>query len=189
MQAEPQVQATSEVELVRLKLEPLDPAAFEPFGTVIQEGSPGYPDIDGDPIIAMLFTNNQHCLWNIIAYHHAYNQTFIPLIGPLCVCVTPVPTAAPTGDRMIVDYAATRAFRVDVGQAVELKRGVGHNAFPATAQGCRFITVTRRLPPEMEQRLITSAKEVDNDISEFDVPGNELINLPKQDGRAFFIEL
>jgi hypothetical protein len=29
---------------------------------------------------------------------------------------------------------------------------------------------------------------VDNDISEFDVPGNELVNLPKQDGRAFLIE-
>ena len=181
-----EVQLPADVELVNLKVEPLDAEAFEPFGKVIREGTAGYPDIDGDACVVMLTSNKRDSLWNVIAYHHDYNQTFIPIINPLLVCVTPVPVPSKDGERMIVDYDATRAFLVNVGEAVELKRGVGHNAIPATDQGVRFITVTRRIPEELERMLIS--KEVDNDIEEFDVPGNELINLPRQDGRAFFIE-
>jgi ureidoglycolate hydrolase len=178
-----------DVELVPLKVQPLDVDAFEPFGKVIRQGTAGYPDIDGDSCVVLLELekNKTDLLWNVIAYHHDYNQIFIPLINPLVMCVTPIPTPAASGDGMTVDYEATRAFLVNVGEAVELKRGVGHNAIPATDQGCRFITVTRRLPEELERMLIS--KEVDNDIEEFDVPGNELINLPKQDGRAFLIEV
>jgi ureidoglycolate hydrolase len=179
-------QLPEDVELVSLKVEPLDVEAFEPFGKVIREGTAGYPDIDGDACVVMLTSNKRDSLWNVIAYHHDYNQTFIPIVNPLVVCVTPIPVPSEDGERMIVDYDATRAFLVNVGEAVELKRGVGHNAIPATDQGVRFITVTRRIPEELERMLIS--KEVDNDIEEFDVPGNELINLPRQDGKAFFIE-
>lgn len=178
--------STSDVELVNLKVEPLDVDAFEPFGKVIRQGTAGYPDIDGDACVVLLESDKRDSLWNVIAYHHDYNQTFIPLVNPMVMCVTPIPVPSDDGERMIVDYDATRAFLVEVGQAVEIKRGVGHNAIPATDQGCRFITVTRRIPEELERILISKA--VDNDIEEFDVPGNELINLPKQDGRAFFVE-
>ena len=177
---------TTDVELVHLKVEPLDVEAFAPFGTVIREGTAGYPDIDGDPSVYMLTSNKRDSLWNVMAYHHSYNQTFIPLVNPMVMCVSPAPVRSEDGQRMIVDYKATRAFLVNVGEAVEIKRGVGHDAIPATDEGCRFITITQRLPEALERVLIS--KEVDNDMEEIAVDDIELINLPEQDGRAFFLE-
>jgi ureidoglycolate hydrolase len=85
-----------EEQSIKLKLQPLTPEAFKPYGTVLENKQPVIPEVEpgaGRVAIELLKfkrpTNPRRI--SMMATHFSYNQTFIPLRGTMALIVAPPP--------------------------------------------------------------------------------------------------
>ena len=75
-----------EEQTIKLKLQPLTPEAFKPYGQVLENRQPVLPEVEpGEGRVAIELlkfkrpTNARRI--SMMATHFSYNQTFIPLRG------------------------------------------------------------------------------------------------------------
>ncbi len=139
-------QAVAE-EAVKLKVRPLTPEAFRPYGQVLERGQLIYPEVE-EGRVAMELLRTRHRpngrQTTQLAVHFTYNQTFIPVQGSMVLIVAPPPVdreADPSTYDFDFDQAA--AFVVEPGQVAFIDKGVWHNAV-AMGLECTFINVTRK---------------------------------------------
>lgn len=129
---------------ITVKVQPLSPEAFRPYGQVLESRNPLYPQVDdGQSSVVMLQLNQHPKRIGMMAFHFSYNQTFIPVIGAMVLVVAPPPRnheADPAAYE--VDYERVAAFLVEPGQAVLIDKGTGHNVVPLAAE-CTAISVTK----------------------------------------------
>ena len=82
----------------KLKLQPLTPEAFKPYGQVLENRQPVLPEVEpGEGRVAIELlkfkrpTNARRI--SMMATHFSYNQTFIPLRGTMALVVAPPPAS------------------------------------------------------------------------------------------------
>ena len=139
-------------EVVKIKVQPLDEEAFKPYGTVLKQKQPIFPEVEpGEGRVAMELLRVKRGRSNRIeelAIHYSYNQTFIPVKGSMILVVAPAPPkAGKSQSDYPVDYDKLAAFVVEPGQAAFIEKGVWHGAAVPGAE-CEFINVTRKNPGE-----------------------------------------
>src|SRR6202043_2038462 len=78
--------AAMEEQTIKLKLQPLTPEAFKPYGQVLENRQPVLPEVEpGEGRVAIELlkfkrpTNARRI--SMMATHFSYNQTFIPCAG------------------------------------------------------------------------------------------------------------
>ena len=139
---------------ITVKVQPLSPDAFRPYGQVLESRHPLYPEVDGgQSSVVMLQLKQRSERIGMMAFHFSYNQTFIPVQGAMVLVVAPPPRnreADPTAYE--VDYERVAAFVVEPGQAVLIDKGTGHNAIPLAAE-CMAISVTKNHGAGIHQLL------------------------------------
>src|SRR5882762_9784188 len=147
-----------EEQTIKLKLQPLTPEAFKPYGQVLENRQPVLPEVEpGEGRVAIELlkfkrpTNARRI--SMMATHFSYNQTFIPLRGTMALVVAPAPRNRSDGhEKYEIDYNRLAAFFVEPGQAAFIEKGVWHYAVALGAE-CEFIKVTRKNPGEGTSRL------------------------------------
>jgi len=134
-------------EVVRVKLQPLESEAFQPYGQLLAVRSPVFPEVDGGSpvlIMARLKRASNHTRLDQLAVHFSYNQTFIPLKGSMVLVVAPPPRNREAGaDNYELDYDKLAAFVLEPGEAVNIDRGTWHTAVPLSAE-CLMLSGTRK---------------------------------------------
>jgi ureidoglycolate hydrolase len=134
-------------EVVRVKLQALDSDAFRPYGQVLGIKSPVFPEVDeGSPVMIMarLKRAADNARLHQMAVHFSYNQTFIPLKGPMALVVAPPPRNPDAGaDNYELDYDKLAAFVLEPGDAVNIDRGTWHTTVPLGAE-CMMLSGTRK---------------------------------------------
>jgi ureidoglycolate hydrolase len=142
-----------EEETIRLRLQPLTPEAFKPYGQMLETRQPVLPEVEpGQGRVALELLKfkrpaNPRRI-SMMATHFSYNQTFIPLRGALALVVAPPPRNRTAGHANYeIDYARLAAFVVEPGQAALIDRGTWHYAV-ALGTECELINVTRKDPGE-----------------------------------------
>ena len=87
-----------EEQTIKLKLQPLTPEAFKPYGQVLENRQPVLPEVEpGEGRVAIELlkfkrpTNARRI--SVMATHFSYNQTFIPLRGTMALVVAPPPAS------------------------------------------------------------------------------------------------
>src|SRR5260370_37201826 len=81
---------------VKVKVQPLNPEAFKPYGQVLESKQPVFPDVvagEGRVAMGLLHPKRAGDWRNLeqIAIQFSYKQTFIPLSGTLGLIVAPPP--------------------------------------------------------------------------------------------------
>lgn len=139
-------------EVVKVKVQPLNEEAFKPYGTVLKQKQPIFPEVEpGEGRVAMEILRvkrGSSSRVGELAIHYSYNQTFIPVKGSMILIVAPAPpkVGKSEGDYP-VDYNKLAAFVLEPGQAAFIEKGVWHSAAVPGAE-CEFINVTRKNPGE-----------------------------------------
>src|ERR1700693_4683897 len=122
-----------EDETIKLKVRPLTPEAFRPYGQVLESKQPVFPEVEpGEGRVALELlklkrpTNPRRI--SMMAVHFSYNQTFIPVRGSMALIVAPAPRNRDAGhERFEVAYEKLAAFIVEPGQAAFIEKGTWHN--------------------------------------------------------------
>ena len=181
-------------ERVPVKIQALDPDAFKPYGTVIQNEDLGYPETEegrvGVEKLRLRFRPGADRVEQL-AIHFSYNQTFIPLRGSMILIVAPAPTNREQGEAegpeaYELDYAQVRAFSLQPGQAAFIEKGAWHNVVTLDSQ-CDFINITRknagegRSPAEELEGKIEHAHAVRDYV--------EFVDVCKRDGKVIQLEI
>jgi ureidoglycolate hydrolase len=146
-------------EIVKIKVQTLNEDAFKPYGSVLKQKRPIFPEVDpGEGKVAMELLrakpgsgNQQGSGYRIeeLAIHYSYNQAFIPLKGSMILIVAPAPPKIGKSETDYpVDYSKLAAFVVEPGQAAMIGKGVWHGSAVPGAE-CEFINVTRKNPGEV----------------------------------------
>jgi len=139
---------------IKVKVQPLTPETFRPYGQVLESRNPLYPEVnDGQSSVVMLQLKQHPKRIGMMAFHFSYNQTFIPVVGAMVLVVAPPPRnrdAEPAAYE--VDYERVAAFVVEPGQAVLIAKGAGHNVVPVGAE-CTAISVTKHHGAGINQLL------------------------------------
>jgi len=146
-------------EVVKIRVQALNEEAFKPYGSVLRQKQPIFPEVDpGEGKVAMELLrvkpgsrNRQGSGYRIeeLAIHFSYNQTFIPLKGSIILIVAPAPPKVGKSETdYSVDYSKLAAFLIESGQAAMIDKGVWHGAAVPGAE-CEFINVTRKNPGEV----------------------------------------
>jgi ureidoglycolate hydrolase len=139
---------------ITVKVQPLSPDAFRPYGQVLESRQPLYPEVEGGQSSVVMLQLKQHPKRiSMMAFHFSYNQTFIPVQGAMVLVVAPPPRnheADPTAYE--VDYERIAAFVVEPGQVVLIDKGTGHNAIPLGPE-CLSISVTKKHGAEINHIL------------------------------------
>jgi len=145
-------------ETIKVRLQPLTPEAFKPYGQVLEARQPVLPEVEpseGRVAIELLRFKRPVNARRIsmMATHFSYNQTFIPLRGTLALVVAPPPRNRSAGHEYYeIDYARIAAFFVEPGQAALIDKGTWHYAVALGAE-CELINVTRKNPGEGTSRI------------------------------------
>src|SRR5688572_24619347 len=136
-------------EPIKVKVQPLIAAAFKPYGQMLENKQPIFPDVDaGEGRVAIEVkhvkarpdTEQMHQM----AIHFSYNQTYIPLRGSMVLVVAPAPRNRDADQAAYeFDYERVAGFIFKLGQAAHIDKGVWHNTFMLGSQ-CRVINVTRK---------------------------------------------
>ncbi|MBI3303195.1 MAG: ureidoglycolate lyase [Deltaproteobacteria bacterium] len=184
-------------ETIAVKLQPLTAEAFRPYGHIVDEKHPAYPDVEeGRPAVlaAHLKHNPNARRVGQLAIHFSYGQTFVPLQGSMVLIVAPPPRNREAGhDAYELDYERLAAFVLEPGDAAHIDKGVWH--IVATLGGdCRFLTSTRLDParkgtsevaepegPLTVEQLIERQKQKTSYI--------EFVDVQKRDNRIIELEL
>jgi ureidoglycolate hydrolase len=146
-------------EVVKVKVQTLNEEAFKPYGLVLKQKQPIFPEVDPeDGKVAMELLrakpgsgNRQGSGLRIeeLAMHYSYNQAFIPLKGSMILIVAPAPPKVGKSEiDYPVDYSSLAAFLIEPGQAAMIDKGVWHGSAVPGAE-CEFINVTRKNPGEL----------------------------------------
>jgi ureidoglycolate hydrolase len=182
------VQAVVE-ETVKIKIQPLTAAAFQPYGKVLERGELIYPESE-EGRVAMELLRTKHRpngrRTEQLAVHFTYNQTFIPVQGSMALIVAPPPTDREADPSTYdFDYDQTAAFLVEPGQVAFIEKGVWHNAVSMGAE-CTFINVTRK-----NAREGTTDENLDGRIERVSAkrPYVGFIDLKKRYNRILELEL
>jgi ureidoglycolate hydrolase len=137
----------TQVERVRVSVQPLTEEAFRPYGSVITMNSPAFPEVDeGQPMLKMTRLRPGHRDRNIVqmATHFSYSQSYIPVLGTMVLVLAPPPDDPETPrDRLKPDYDQVAAFAIPAGQAVLIARGTWHNLLQLEGESV-FISGTRK---------------------------------------------
>jgi ureidoglycolate hydrolase len=147
-----------EDQIVKIKVQPLTPEAFRPYGHMLENKQPLFPDVEaGEGRVAVELLKfkrpgNPRRI-SMMATHFSYNQTFIPVRGTMALIVAPPPRNHTAGhEKYEIDYERLAAFFVEPGQAAFIEKGVWHYAVALGAE-CDFINITRKNPGEGTSRL------------------------------------
>ncbi len=180
----------SDASVLRVKIQPLIPSAFAPYGQVLEEGQLIYPQAD-EGRVAMEILRLGYRLgarrMDQLAIHHSYNQTFIPLEGSLVLVVAPPPKAkGPNPMDYEVDYGRLAAFLVGDGQVTHIHQGTWHNIL-TLGGSCSFVNVTRKKAGEGN----SPAAELEGKIERANaIRGDvEFVDLVARDNRVIELEL
>jgi ureidoglycolate hydrolase len=156
-----------EPEIVRIKLQPLTPEAFEPYGVAIEHGKHLiYPEVDEGGRVALELMPLKHRMEQIhqLNLHFSYRQAFIPVRGSMIVMVAPRPRNRDAGrEGYDFDYDKTAAFYFEPGQAADVAQGVWHTLFNVgglPGQETLFVNVTRKLHGEGPEHSAQIADDV-----------------------------
>lgn len=147
-----------EDEVVRIKVQPLTAEAFQPYGHMLENKQPLFPEVEpGEGRVAVELLKFKRPVnprrISMMATHFSYNQTFIPVRGTMALVVAPAPRNRGDGhEKYEIDYHHLAAFFVEPGQAAFIEKGVWHYAV-ALGHECEFINITRKNPGEGTSRL------------------------------------
>ncbi len=175
---------------IKVKIQPLTPEAFEPYGKLLQSKKLIYPEAEKGRVAMELLRFKYRATANRMdqmAIHFSYNQTFIPIQGSMVLVVAPPPGNREAGpDGYELDYDKIAAFMVDPGQAAFIYKGTWHNAVTLASE-CQFINVTRKDTGEGT----SPGEELEGKIERISVvrPYVEHINMSKRDGRVIELEV
>jgi ureidoglycolate hydrolase len=139
-------------EVVKVKVQPLNEEAFKPYGQILKQKQPIFPEVEpGEGRVAMEVLRSKRGRSNRVeelAIHYSYNQTFIPIKGSMILVVAPAPPKVGQSQADYpVDYDKLAAFVIEPGQGAFIEKGVWHGAAIPGAE-CEFINVTRKNPGE-----------------------------------------
>lgn len=173
---------------VKVKVQPLNPEAFKPYGQVLESKQPVFPDVvagEGRVAMELLHPKRAGNRRNLeqMAIHFSYNQTFIPLSGTMVLIVAPPPRNRDARrEDYEIDYEKVAAFTIEPGQAAHIDHGVWHSAF-VVGDDCKFINVTRKDPGEGTTDIEGAEQGRPNRRGYV-----EFVNLKQRDGRAIELE-
>jgi ureidoglycolate hydrolase len=180
-----------EDEIVRIKVQPLTAEAFRPYGQMLENKEPVFPQVEsGEGRVAIELlkfrrpTNPRRI--SMMATHFSYNQTFIPVRGTMALIVAPAPSNQSDGhEKYELDYNRLAAFFVEPGQAAFIEKGVWHYAL-ALSHECEFINVTRKNPGEGTSRV---DEEMRMDKIPSMRPYVEVLDFRQRDRRVIELEV
>jgi ureidoglycolate hydrolase len=178
-------------QIVRVKVQPLNREAMKPYGDILDEDHPIFPQVDpGHGAVAMeinTLARNGSVRQTLdqMAIHGSYTQSFVILEGSMIMVYAPAP-ADLTGDpeKMPFDYDKVGAFVLKQGDIAHIDRGVWHGSV-VLSQACRFINITRK----DEGEGTTNVVEVDDENLEYTRGYIELVNIRRRDGRQIVLDL
>jgi ureidoglycolate hydrolase len=178
-------------ETIKVKVEPITAEAFRPFGRMLENKEPVFPEVDpGEGRVAIELLTLKRPVnprrLSQMAVHFSYNQTFIPVRGSMALIVAPAPRNRAEGHaRFEVAYERLAAFIVEPGQAAFIDKGIWHNVVALGAE-CQFVNVTRKNPGE-------GTTDLENEVGTGRAPGSrpyiEFLDLKKRDRRVIELEL
>tara|TARA_Y100000590_G_scaffold82876_2_gene92366 strand:+ start:646 stop:1197 length:552 start_codon:yes stop_codon:yes gene_type:complete len=152
---------------IQVKIQPLEAKAFEPFGSVVEDDTLGYPATElgrvGLERLRVKYRPGAD-LVDQLAIHFTYNQTFIPVRGSMVLIVAPPPTNREEGekngpDAYELNYDQVGAFSMAPGQIAFIEQGTWHNIMTLEPV-CQFVNVTRK----NEGEGISPAEELEGKI-------------------------
>jgi ureidoglycolate hydrolase len=178
-----------EDETIKLKVRPLTPEAFRPYGQVLESKQPVFPEVEpGEGRVALELlklkrpTNPRRI--SMMAVHFSYNQTFIPVRGTMALIVAPPPRNPDAGhDNYEIDYARIAAFFIEPGQAAFIDKGTWHGVVALGAE-CEFINVTRKNPSEGTTRIDETMELIPSRR-----PYIEVLDFQRRDKRVLELEV
>jgi ureidoglycolate hydrolase len=177
-------------ETIRLKLQPLTPEAFKPYGEILEARQSVLPEVEpgrGRVALELLKFNrpaNRRPI-SMMATHFSYNQTFIPPRVALALVVAPPPRDRTAGHASYeIDYARLAAFVVEPGQAALIDKGTWHYTVALGAE-CELINITRKDPGEG-----TSTIDVERRMDRIPTmrPYVEVLDFARRDRRVLELE-
>jgi ureidoglycolate hydrolase len=171
-------------EIIRLPIRLLTPESFAPYGKVLENGKPVYPDVSDDRMELRLYHLRMKPKFiTQMAFHDSYNQSFIVTKGALVMVVTR-PVGARPNPKDAIDYDHLAAFLIEAGQVAMIDHGVGHFAVPV-ADVCQVINVTRKHRPEQHdiEEIVEGRPGRMASMAEI-----EFVDFGKVDNKAIVIE-
>ncbi len=153
---------------IPVKIQPLEAAAFKPYGSVVEDDTLGFPATElgrvGLERLRIKYRPDADIV-DQLAIHFTYNQTFIPVRGSMVLIVAPPPTNREEGERdgpdaYELDYAQVAAFSIGPGQVAFIEKGTWHNVMTLEPE-CQFVNVTRKNDGEG----ISPAEELEGKIA------------------------
>jgi ureidoglycolate hydrolase len=179
------------VEIVRVKVQPLTREGMRPYGDILDADHPIFPQVDaGQGAVAMEINTLEHNgsvrqTLEQMAIHGTYTQSFIVLKGSMIMVYAPAP-ADLTGDveKMEFDYSRVGAFVLSEGDIAHIHRGVWHGSY-VTSGSCTFVNVTRKDAGEGTTNIV----EVDDEDLEYSRKYIELVNLRRRDNKQLVLEM
>jgi len=178
-------------ESIRLKVQPLTAEGFRPYGQMLENKQPIFPEVEpGEGRVAIELLKLKRPVnprrISMMATHFSYNQTFIPVRGTMALIVAPPPRNRNAGrENYEVDYERVAAFFVEPGQAAFIDKGTWHSAV-ALGGECEFINVTRKDPGEGTSRV---DEEMRMDRIPSMRPYVEVIDFGQRDKRVIELEV
>jgi ureidoglycolate hydrolase len=190
-------EVTIMAETITVKLQPLTAEAFRPYGHIVDEKHPAYPDVEeGRPAVLAVHLKHSPNAKRVgnMAIHFSYGQTFIPLHGSMVLIVAPPPRNRKAGhDAYELDYERLAAFVMEPGEVAHIEKGVWHSV--ATLGGdCRFLSSTRKDPPrtgshqaEEAEGPVTLEQLIERQKQQ--TAYIEFVDMQKRDKRVIELEL
>jgi ureidoglycolate hydrolase len=179
------------VEIVRVKVQPLTREGMKPYGDVLDPDHPVFPQVDaGHGAVAMeinTLRRNSSVRQTLdqMAIHGTYTQSFIVLEGSMIMVYAPAPAdLTRDAENMELDYSRVGAFVLAQGDVAHIDRGVWHGAY-VLSDACRFVNVTRKDAGEGTTRV----EEVDDEKLHYTREYIELVNLRQRDKKQIVLEL
>jgi ureidoglycolate hydrolase len=179
-------------ELVKVKVQSLSREGMKPYGDILDEDHPLYPQVDpGQGAVAMeinTLRRNSSVRQTLeqMAIHGTYTQSFIVLKGSMIMVYAPAPADLSADPQsMPLDYDNIGAFVLSEGDIAHIERGVWHGSV-VLSEACRFVNVTRKDAGEGTTNVV----EVDDESLAYS-RGHyiELVNIKRRDGRQIVLEL
>ena len=179
------------IEIVKVKVQPLSREGMKPYGDMLDEDHPIFPQVDrGQGAVAMEINTlkrngSVRQTLDQLAVHGTYTQSFIVLKGSMIMVYAPASedlSADPQS--MPFDYDNIGAFVLTEGDIAHIARGVWHGSV-VLSDACRFVNITRKDAGEKT----TNVAEVDDQDLEYTRHYIELVNIRQRDGRQIVLEL
>jgi ureidoglycolate hydrolase len=177
-------------QVIKIKLKPLTPEAFRPYGQMLENKQPLFPEVassEGRVAVELLKIKRPANVRRIsmMATHFSYKQTFIPVRGTMALVVAPPPRNPGNGHQHYdLDYERLAAFFLEPGQAAFIEKGTWHYAVPL-GQECEFVNITRKNPGEGTSRL-------DDEMRMDQIPSKrpyvEVLDFRRRDRRIIELE-